>query len=247
MSEPLKLFSLNIELNRHYDRWIPFVQKNNFDVICLQEVYKSDLKMFEEKLGCQMYFAPMENIIKENTDQKDEYGLAIGFSIEHEEPQFDYYTQPYDPESTAPEIGDFWIYTRTLFHGLCNKDGQDFYIGTTHFTWTPDGDSNEEQARDLESFLKLVDTFKSIIFCGDMNAPRGRLTFDTIAQKYQDHIPTKYITSLDLELRDKPVVPDPNLMVDALFSTDDYRTENVELVSGLSDHMGIIADIYRKD
>lgn len=34
-------------------------------------------------------------------------------------------------------------------------------------------------------------------------------------------------------------------MVDGLFTTSDYKASNVRLVDGVSDHMAIVADIYK--
>ncbi len=243
MNEALKLFSLNIERGKHYDRWIPFVQKNDFDVICLQEVYKSDIAMFEERLGCQMYFAPMGNIFRDSSDKEEVVGVAMGFFIDHKKPLFDYYTDPYNPADFFGGPKSFQICPRVLLCGLCIKNGKDFFISTTHFTWTPDGHMNDCQKKDLRSFLRMLENYDDIVFCGDMNAPRGRITFDTIAKKYIDHIPKHYTTSIDSGLH---LAGDLQLMVDALFSTPDYIAENVELVSGLSDHMGIVADIYHQ-
>lgn len=245
MSNPLKLLSLNIERGKHYDRWIPFVQENNFDVICLQEVYKSDLGHIQSKIGGDMYFAPMANSIHDDTLEHDVIGVAMFVYVDHDSVDVKYYAGTYNATEDSIPPKQLKECPRVLLHLVCTKDGSDFHVGTTHFTWTFNGEINALQKKDLKSFLETLKQYDDMLFCGDMNAPRGRECFDTIAQIYIDHIPMHYVRSLDLDMRDKPVVPDPNLMVDALFSTQHYRTENVELVSGLSDHMGIVADVYK--
>jgi endonuclease/exonuclease/phosphatase family metal-dependent hydrolase len=81
---------------------------------------------------------------------------------------------------------------------------------------------------------------RSIILCGDFNAPRGREIFSRLAKRWHDNVPLHYVTSIDPKLhRAGPL----QLMVDGVFSTTDYRVRNVVLHQGVSDHCAITADI----
>ena len=126
---------------------------------------------------------------------------------------------------------------------IISADGQIFSISTTHFTWTPDGDANEYQRKDLENLMKILDGYKSFVLAGDFNAPRGREIFSAIAAKYKDNIPLEYVSSIDSNLHRAPGL---KLMVDGLFSTPDYKVEDAELVCGVSDHCAIVAKISKK-
>jgi len=46
----LKLISLNIEKDRHFDLILPFLKKHQPDVILLQEVFSKDIPKIEEAL-----------------------------------------------------------------------------------------------------------------------------------------------------------------------------------------------------
>lgn len=63
----LKLITLNIEMDKHYSRFLPFLDSEKADVICLQEVPESALLYFHER-GFATVFAPM--IIKKIVRQR---------------------------------------------------------------------------------------------------------------------------------------------------------------------------------
>jgi exonuclease III len=50
MDTSIKLITLNIEGDRHLDRVIPFLQKENAHVVCLQEVLQSNVELLKKEL-----------------------------------------------------------------------------------------------------------------------------------------------------------------------------------------------------
>ncbi|MBI2406617.1 MAG: endonuclease/exonuclease/phosphatase family protein, partial [Candidatus Harrisonbacteria bacterium] len=62
-SAPLTLVSINIEGRRHLDTVLAFLlgidSGRGADVICLQEVFESDLEDIARALGMKSVFAPM--------------------------------------------------------------------------------------------------------------------------------------------------------------------------------------------
>ena len=57
--DTLKLISINIEMDRHLDLIQSFLKKEKPDVVCLQEVLKSDFPKLGEKFGMTGVFANM--------------------------------------------------------------------------------------------------------------------------------------------------------------------------------------------
>ena len=70
----MKLISLNIEGSKHLERIIPFITKESPDVLCLQEVFKADLHLFE-KLGYTCHFLPLTIFMINENPQ--EHGVAL--------------------------------------------------------------------------------------------------------------------------------------------------------------------------
>ncbi len=233
-----KLISINIEDEKHIDRVLDFIHREKPDVLCLQELLERDVPIFEKTLDAQSIFAPMG--ILPPADSKKIIGVGIFSLFPLHDVQSHYYAQYSDhPRVWHDEITD--PINRVLLSAKITVNEIPYMIATTHFTWTPDGQATPRQRRDLSALLTILSEYDEILFCGDMNAPRGRETFDAIAERYQDHIPPQYLTSLDPELHRRK--NEIRRMVDGLFSTPHYRVEDVRLQHGISDHMAIVATI----
>lgn len=233
-----KLISINIEHEKHIDRVLDFIRHEKPDVLCLQELLERDLPVFEQALGARGVFAPM-GILPLATSQEI-LGVGIVSHLPMGDIQSHYYAKYGDqPPLWHDEITD--PINRVLLSAEIMADGIPYSIATTHFTWSPDGQATDRQRRDLSALLAILAEYDEILFCGDMNAPRGRETFDTIAKRYHDHIPPQYLTSLDPELH--RIKGKKHRMVDGLFGTPHYKVEDVRLQSGISDHMAIVATI----
>jgi exonuclease III len=248
-----KLISVNIERDLHYATVIPFLKKENPDVVCLQEVFKEDLCLFEESLGMSSYFVPMALYRR-----KDESGgvplcATIGVAILARAPfnsSFSYiYKVPTNEEIPLFKKPVDSLVERNFLNivlACCDITFQDedmpYRILTTHFTWTPTGDSTVYQIEDIQELLDQLSLQGAFVLCGDFNAPRGNESFAMIAEKYKDNIPSEYNSSIDPELHR---VPGIKYMVDGLFSTPGYGIKEVSLVEGVSDHKAIVASLQR--
>jgi endonuclease/exonuclease/phosphatase family metal-dependent hydrolase len=119
------------------------------------------------------------------------------------------------------------------------KQKKEFQIATTHFTWSRNGDSNKTQLKSLDRMLSLLD-LNNIVLCGDFNAPRGRKTWIILSSKLNDNIPENIKTTIDANIHR---AGDLHLVVDGLFTSNNYKASDVRVVSGVSDHCAIAANI----
>lgn len=192
-----KLISINIEHEKHIDRVLDFVAREKPDVLCLQEVLERDVPVFEKALDARGVFAPMG--ILPVAGSHEIMGVGIFSPLPMSNIQSHYYARYGEHlrlwinETAAPT-------DRVLLSAKVIADGAPYTIATTHFTWSPDGQTTDRQRRDLSALLAVLSEHDEILFCGDMNAPRGREMFEEITKRYQDHIPPQYLTSLDPEL-----------------------------------------------
>lgn len=246
----MKLISVNIERNFHHETVIPFLLKENADVVCIQEIFEDKVEEYAKALSMSYIFKPMGRWSDKpnNRGIKDEgvMGIAI-FSKNIVSYDYKYIVGeenniPIFKHTTSPNERNI-LNILVMWANVVDKSGDIYTIANTHFTWTMDGSSTEYQREDARKLVNILDTEpKDFVLVGDTNAPRGRETFDFIASKYTDNIPKEYTTSLDQELHR---VKGLNLMVDCLFTTSTYRADNVKLVSGVSDHMAVVADIIK--
>lgn len=242
----LKLVSINIEKDRHTQVVLDFLKQQSPDVICLQEFPEQDFTFFKKELGMEGEFVPMSLLESELfPGHYFSAGLAL-FSLHPLEfVQTHYYSG--DPSSNTPryqgKVGDETIgMNHALLVATVRKDGLDYTCGTTHFPWSPEGIATTHQHMCLAKLFQILEQFPDIIFCGDMNAPRGGEIFTELANRYIDHIPSSYKTSINGDLHYAGPL---QLMVDGLFSTPQYKTQNISLESGVSDHCSIIATIEK--
>ena len=242
----IKLLQLNIEGSRHLSRVLPFLAEEGPDVLCLQEVYESDIPEIVQTLGnsIQYLFSPNLRTTKEGVV------LVEGSIILSKHPITaritEYYTdkagmlREYD-HSTKETNRNTQSFSVTacdiLIHDL------PFRIATTHFTWTPDGKVDDFQRIDVQSMLKVLKPMGELVLTGDFNAPRGGEIFSILEREFTDNVPKEYLSSLDPHLHR---VGHLELMVDGIFSTPSYAVTDVAMICGVSDHCTLRATIGKK-
>lgn len=243
----MKIVSLNVEFDKHHDVILPFLKKEDPDVVCLQELLEADFEMFKKELGMSGTYKPIEYIWFPHYGgpQDIRQGAAI-FAKNFIEAGYEYYVG--SEENINHNFKDYFADESLhknnvlLVAKVADKNGVEFTIATTHFTLTQNGESTPLQLENLDKLFALLSNFPEIVFVGDMNAPRGFETFTRLSKKYKDNIPAEYKTSIDVTIH-RNGMNCAERMVDGLFTTPDYTASNVKLVNGLSDHMAIVADV----
>jgi endonuclease/exonuclease/phosphatase family metal-dependent hydrolase len=237
LSNTLKIISLNIEQDKHLERFIPFIQHERPDIVLLQEVLDKDVAYIEKKLAMKSQFSAL-NFLKRN-NESPLLGIASFTAL----PLLKHYEVYYKRDSSHPPIineGEPEKMSRSILVTEIRKEEEIFCLINTHFTWSPNGLPSEQQYQDLNNLFQLLSKIPQFVLCGDFNAPRGGPIFNSIASKYKDNIPENIKSSIDKHLHK---VKDLKLMVDGLFTTPNYKVESVDMVDGLSDHCAILAEI----
>jgi len=239
MSFHINIVSLNIEFNRNFDRFLPFLKRQKPEVVLLQEVLDKDIPYLEQALGMQSTFAPIARLCRGDIDCN--FGMATFSSLPIVEVRTEYYrgrqdSLPILSSETADTIPRALLITKII------KEKEPYCFINTHFTWTPDAKPNQYQQQDLEIMLQLLQKMSAFVLCGDFNAPRGMIIFDTLAAKYKDNIPSQITTTIDKNLHK---AGDLNLVVDGLFTTPGYEVDSLEILDGLSDHCAVVTKIRK--
>jgi endonuclease/exonuclease/phosphatase (EEP) superfamily protein YafD len=229
--------SLNVERDKHIQRWVLALKRHAPDVMHFQEFPIYLIGHVREAL--ELPYVYYEN----NCFSSNGSGLLEGTATFSRYPIISaktYYLggQTQTLETTAERR----LRNTPLLVTTIEKQGEQIVFGNTHLPVTFEGEVTPEQTCHVEDLLTAVAHNTSIVFSGDFNAPRGRESFDTIAHKYCDAIPQEYLTSIDGSLHRRGPLP---YMVDGLFHTPDISITHVRLVDGLSDHMGIVASIEK--
>jgi endonuclease/exonuclease/phosphatase family metal-dependent hydrolase len=202
------------------------------------------IQKLAEKMSYYYYFSAMSRK-KLTEDDWDGVGILSRYPLLN--PQ----TFQYGGTQETPDLFDMTTVvtkrnSQRYLLQICQieKESKLYTIGNTHFTWTPDGQADDYQRKDLQNLFGFLKKTEPLVFSGDFNAPRGREIFSAIAGRYRDNIPAHYQTSLDENLHRCGYLP---YVVDGLFSTPEYKVNNVELVFGVSDHAAVRAEIEIND
>ncbi len=239
----IKIISLNIERDRHLNLVLPFLKRQEADVLLLQEVLEKDLNKLSQSLKMGLVFTPLCRYQKDVTQTPQVFGLAIFTKLNILSRDIDYYFggKGVLPLIVPPKPQKMW---RAIIKIVVEKDGDKFCLVNTHFTWTPDGMPNARQRRDFRKMLDLLSSTPELVLCGDFNAQRGREIFDQIAKVYKDNIPSSVMTTIDQNLHRRKNL---QLVVDGLFTTKRYQVQDVEIVDGVSDHCAIVAHVTMRE
>lgn len=236
----VKLLTLNIENSRHLERVHAAIAEHRPDIVCLQEVMESDCAYLASSGEYSVKYAVSGRVVKMR-GTLDNWGVAVlsrvpvlhqTVSYYADDPRIRVLQEPNDPRRV--------LVVTELEHG-----GRPYRIITTHFTWTADGEINDQQKADFPRMKALLSRYPDYVFCGDFNAPRGREMFGRFVDELDlvDHLPTSVRSTLDPELHRAGEL---DLVVDTVFSTHEYRALDIRVFEGISDHKGILALVERR-
>lgn len=237
----LKLLTLNIENDRHLARVHAAIAEHRPDIVCLQEAFESDCAYLASSGGYIVKYAASGRWSKDPCPERS-WGVAVLSRVPVHRQTISYYAddprlrvlrEPNDPR-------------RLLLVTELEHRGRPYRVVTTHFTWTPDGTINEDQKADFPRMKALLSRYPDYVLCGDFNAPRGREMFGKFVDELGliDHLPANVRTTLDAQFH--RAGSSLELVVDTVFSTQEYRVLDIRVLEGISDHKGILALVERR-
>ncbi len=234
----LKIISLNVEQDRHFERIIPFLKEHQPDIVFLQEALDKDISFLEETLHMTSFFSPSNYLIRKDGIPK------VGIVTLSALPMTSYsaYYRGKKEDLSVIEEGSGEDMARSLIVTTVHKNNTPFCFVNVWFTWSANAQPTEMQYQDVEALLQLLSPLPEFVLCGDFNAPRGGPIFNVFATRFKDNIPPHVTTTLDKKWHR---AGDLQLVVDGVFTTPSYQVTSLELFDGLSDHWGIVAEVTR--
>src|SRR3989344_5193532 len=145
----LKLITLNIEGGRHLGMVLPFLQQEKADIICLQEVFKSDVPTIQKEVKMEGRFYPTAKVVKPvkecSLELRGVWGIALFTNLPHSTIQGEYYVG----KGLIPIFHSPFNIDKVMVWSKVTKKRKEYTIGTTHFTWSHQGNSSKEQEKDF--------------------------------------------------------------------------------------------------
>lgn len=238
----LKLITLNIEKNKHLEKFLPCIEQEQPDVLCLQELLERDVEYIASTLKMHKAFAPYCIHAEDSAIPREVQGIGLFSKLSPKTAEARYYFRSEDDYATCDETYRDATAQPLLLVSL-EKDDKTYHVGTTHFMKSYHGVPDTYQRARMMLFLECIAHHPDVLFCGDFNIPRGTELYHVLRERYTDHVPPEYTRSLDPELHRRP---DLEYMVDYIWSTPDYVAENVRMICGLSDHCAIVGEVSRR-
>ncbi len=243
----MKVVNINVERNKHLDKVINFLQKEDADVVCFQEMMDVSVQKVSDALKMKSSFTPFA-ILQGWSDEccvdGNKWGVAILTKNEHKVLGEKLYQG--DGKMRIYENGKW----KSSNHDLISRfvllvkayvDENEYVVGTTHFTYTPDGLPDSFQEKSADNLLDSLREYENMILCGDFNVPRKiNKIYKKIKEEFKDNIPLEYDSSLDPKMHRAKGL---KRMVDYVWSRGNHVVSNVGLKTGVSDHCAVVADV----
>lgn len=242
----MKLLTLNVEGPTYLEKVLPFLEIEAPDVVCLQEA-TVEYEAFLRAAGYRVAIEP--RCIREHNGVAFIDGVLLASRLPMTVDIYCYHDTGAGIEREFfDEVTGQFNSRRHIVMGTITDGAQEYRIGTTHFTWTRDGDAPcQAQQMSMQNFMEIVNGFPPHIMCGDFNIPRGyNHLYEVLTTVYTDVVPTTATSSLDpLHHRLKNMPGKEQLldryMVDYIFSQTPYQVTDVRQVFGVSDHAATVA------
>ncbi len=219
----IKFLQLNIETDKHIDRILPFLEKENFDVICFQEIYENDAKMLAEKFNLHLCLG--KEVLRKGDSKaifsKYPFTKTGEHHLWHSDDRYHLKNESF-----------------SLLEACILYEGKEYTFFTTHLPVSYPGDIIVEYQLECYKILKpILENKENFLFTGDLNAPRGTFIFDDLASFLVDHIPLDLESTLDPILH--RIQNKFKYVVDGVLSKGDHKVSEIYVHEGLSDHKAI--------
>lgn len=246
----MKMLSLNVEGDKHLGVVKEFVRREKADIALFMEVFEDRKTDFVQDIYPYTAYAP--NMILDQNEHKiipgnRKFGVMIVSKYKLANVKLFYPDKRHNFENLPVYDGKDVRHAPVVLFADVVVGNEIYRVGTTHFTWTPNGSVSEEQKKDISSLLGYLSNMGEFVLAGDFNIPRGNESYMMIAKKYKDNVPEDISTTIDPELHyaNKEESGRVSIVVDHMFSTPKYEVGGMRVECGVSDHCALISEIER--
>lgn len=253
----ISFLQLNSNADNFWDRLIPFLSKQTFDVIQLQEVTgketvcgnfhsKRDVFIELQKLLEETYNGELSITQRFTSSHTSYFGNATFYKKSFSMKDHHEFTLYHETEYYPSDAKNFAGVGRKLLHLKLERDGKEISFLNTHFAWGPtpiEKHYQTEQGDRLAHYLKIVK--KPFIFSGDLNLTADQPTIQNLGRLAINLTEKNNIhNTLNPRLHQVKHLFPKGLAVDYIFTSDDIKVKNFKVLEeDISDHFGLTAEL----
>jgi len=252
----MKLISLNIWGGQKHKELLEFIEKINgqIDIICLQEVFKSDVNTFSRGSKMNIY-SDLEKILIDykivyaptftnydlitKTDFDTSFGQATfvkkNIDLISEGTVFTYKNFDKKEILYVDESGEYWDLPRNFHYIIAGENGKEFLIANVHGFWKRGAKKDTSQSlAQSDKILELLDTFNGPkILCGDFN-----LAPETQSMRKLEKNLINLITKNNVQNTRSKFYTRNEKFADYILVSPDVKVEKFEVINEhVSDHL----------
>jgi endonuclease/exonuclease/phosphatase family metal-dependent hydrolase len=244
----VKFICLNLELGgKMIDRIVEFFQKEDPDILALQEVYNGQalklekrLRSFEflkQKLGFDhALFSPA--VIDVYREGKLEQGNAILSKFPILDTKTVFYDVPIQERTHIEGPGDYTLTPRNLQRAAVDIAKIKINIFNTQGIWNFDGNDNERRIKMSEVIVREIKGRENVILAGDFNTWPETETMKMIGNNLTNVFQNKIPTTFNMKRKNPEFIP---MIVDYMFVSPNLKIIDHYCPSvDISDHLPLV-------
>lgn len=190
----LSVLQLNINADNFWDRLVPFLKEQDFDVLQLQEVTgpetvcgnfhsKRDVFMELEKLLGSRYSGELSITQRFTSSYTSYFGNVTLFNNSFQLLDKHEFTLHHETEYYPSDAKSFEGVGRRVLHLHLAKDGKEISLINTHFAWGPTPIEKSYQTEQGDKLAHYVSTVtKPFILTGDLNLQADQPTIQKLSK-----------------------------------------------------------------
>lgn len=250
----LKVICLNMWLGgKLFGSIQPFIERENADILCLQEVYQAENSPLQQPwhavgelasiLGYKYFaFAPAFSEEVE-PGYRVQFGNAILSKYSIKNSQSIFYDISYNGSWKPLSQEEIQFTPRNLQHGEILIDGKILHVFNTQGIWGFNGDDTERRLAMTDTIAAHIAGKQPALLMGDFNVQEGGKTTDKIEVHMRSIFKGEMKTSFNMNHKD-PSSGYAAAIVDMMFASPDIEIIRHHVSDAdVSDHLALVAEV----
>ena len=237
----IKFICLNLWLGGFlYDAILDFLSKEKPDVIAMQEVFNSSLKVLKAELGYKYAsFAPA--FLEKTKDWQVEWGNAVLSKFPIITTKTTFYDIPYG-KNYVPKIKSASRTPRNLQQAVLKADNLKLNIFNTQGIWGTDGRDNKRRLKMGQTIVNEIRGKKNVILAGDFNLSPDTKTVAKIEKHLKNVFKNELTTTFNMKRKTKPGYA--RAVADMIFVSKEIKViEHYCPKVDVSDHLPLVCQL----